>query len=171
MARFIRTADGFFLSPCCTVVGDVSIGEGSSVWFNAVVRGDVAPVIIGKRVNVQDLALIHCDTDVPNRIEDDVSIGHGAVVHGELVGAGTLIGMHATLLGHTRIGRQCLIGAGSVVPPGMHVPDRSVVMGVPGKIVRAVNEEDLKYLRWLPQRYVDLAEQYVREGFDDVGRS
>src|SRR5262249_24040224 len=133
-----------------------------------VIRGDVGPVTIGKRVNVQDLALIHCDTDVPNVIEDDVSIGQGAVVHGQLVGAGTLIGMHATILGRTIIGKSCLIGAGAVVPPGMRVPDCSVVMGVPGKIVRQVNEDDLKYLRWLPGRYVELADKYVREVFRDV---
>jgi len=168
MIRFTRTPGGFFCSPNCSIVGDVTIGQLSSIWFNAVIRGDVAPVTIGRRVNVQDLALIHCDTEVPNVIEDDVSIGHSAVVHGESVGAGTLIGMHATLLGRTRIGRECLIGAGAVVPPGMHVPDRSVVMGVPGKIVRQVTEEDLKYLRWLPERYVELAEKYVREGFRDA---
>jgi carbonic anhydrase/acetyltransferase-like protein (isoleucine patch superfamily) len=162
-----KASGGYFVSHNSTIVGDVTIGELSSFWFNAVVRGDVAPVTIGRRVNVQDLALIHCDTGVPNVIEDDVSIAHGAVVHGTFVGRGSLIGMHATVLGGTRIGRDCLIAAGCVVPPGMQVPDRSVVMGVPGKIVRAVNEEDLKYLRWLPGRYVELAEKYVSGAFND----
>jgi carbonic anhydrase/acetyltransferase-like protein (isoleucine patch superfamily) len=171
MMRFKCAPPGFFISPNCTIVGDVTIGQNTSVWFNAVIRGDVAPVKIGKRVNIQDLALIHCDTDVPNIIEDDVSIGHNAVVHGAFVGAGTLIGMHATLLGRTKIGKECLIAAGAVLPPGMEVPDRSVVMGVPGRIVRSVSEEDLKYLRWLPGRYVELAERYVIEGFPDVCRS
>jgi len=109
--------------------------------------------------------LIHCDTGVPNVIEDDVSIGHGAVVHGEFVGRGSLIGMHATLLGGTRIGRECLVAAGCVVPPGMHVPDRSVVMGVPGRIVRPATDKDLEYMRWLPGRYVELAERYVSGEF------
>jgi len=168
MIRFARTDRGFYVSPTCTIVGEVTIAQDSSIWFGAVIRGDVAPVTIGRRVNVQDQALIHCDTDVSNVIEDDVSIGHSAVVHGAFVGSGTLIGMHATLLGRTKIGRECLIAAGAVVPPGMEVPDRSVVMGVPGKIVRSVSEDDLKYLRWLPGRYVELAERYAREGFGDA---
>jgi carbonic anhydrase/acetyltransferase-like protein (isoleucine patch superfamily) len=163
---FEKTNPGWFKSHNCTIVGDVSIGELSSCWFNTVVRGDVAPVTIGKRVNVQDMALIHCDTGVPNVIEDDVSIGHGAVVHGTFVGFGTLIGMNATVLGGTRIGRECLIAAGCVVPPGMDVPSGSVVMGVPGKIVRRVSNKDLEYMRWLPGRYVELAEKYARGEFD-----
>src|SRR5256885_4221503 len=116
---FARTHEGYFVARNATVVGEVTIGESSSLWFNAVVRGDVAPVTIGRRVNVQDHVVIHCDTDIANIIEDDVSIGHGAIVHGAFVGAGTLIGMNATVLGRTRIGRQCLIAAGAVVPPGL----------------------------------------------------
>ena len=165
MQLITRTPSNFFLSHNATIAGDVTIGEFSSFWFNAVVRGDVAPITIGRRVNVQDHVVIHCDTGVPNVIEDDVSIGHGAVVHGTFVGAGSLIGMNATVLGQTRIGRQCLIAAGALVPPGLQVPDRMVVMGVPGKIVRPINDEELKYLAWLPQRYIDLATEYVNGKF------
>ena len=161
MPLFTRTAGGGFIAHNATVVGDVRVGEQTSFWFNTVARGDVAPLTIGRRVNVQDGAILHCDTDVPNAIEDDVSIGHGAIVHGTFVGRGTLVGMGAVVLSRTRIGSDCLIGAGAVVPPGMDVPDRSVVMGVPGKVVRAVNDEDLKYMRWLTERYIELAEQYV----------
>src|SRR5947207_3129045 len=146
MTLFTRTPSDVFLAHNATVVGDVTVGELSSFWFNAVVRGDVAPVTIGRRVNVQDAAVIHCDTDVPNVIEDDVTIGHGAIVHGMFVGRGSLIGMGATLLGRTKIGRECLIGAGAVVPPALEVPDRMLVMGVPGKVVRPVGEQDLKYM-------------------------
>jgi carbonic anhydrase/acetyltransferase-like protein (isoleucine patch superfamily) len=154
----------------CTIVGDVRIGAESSFWFNAVVRGDVAPVIIGRRVNVQDCCVIHCDTDVPNEIGDEVTIGHGAIVHGASVGEGTLIGMGSTLLSRTRIGRGCLIAAGAVVPPDLEVPDGMVVMGVPGKIVRPVKPDELKYMQWLRGHYVDLAEKYAREGFADRSR-
>ncbi|MGH7176982.1 MAG: gamma carbonic anhydrase family protein, partial [Tepidisphaeraceae bacterium] len=146
----------------CTVVGDVVIGADSSVWFNTVIRGDVAQVTIGQRVNVQDLALIHCDTGVPNVVENDVTIGHGAIVHGKRVGAESVIGMGATLLSGTVIGRQCLIGAGALVPPRMNVADRSVVMGVPGKIVRQVSEKDWEYMQWLARHYVELAQRYAR---------
>ncbi len=168
--RFFKTAGGFYLAPTAVVVGDVSIGELSSFWFGAVVRGDVAPIRIGRRVNVQDNAVIHCDTDVENVIEDDVTIGHGAIVHGAHVGRGSLVGMGATLLGQTRIGRGCLVAAGAVVSPGTVVPDGHVVMGVPGKIVRPVNEKEKAYLAWLTEHYVEIAEKYAATGFADVGR-
>lgn len=161
----IKTPQGFYRAHTATIVGDVTVGELSSFWFNTVTRGDVAPVSIGRRVNVQDGVIIHCDTDVPLTIEDDVSIGHGVVVHGEFIGQGSLIGMGSRLLGHTRIGRECLVAAGAVVPPGLQVPDRMVVMGIPGRIVRPVTEEDLKYMRWVPGRYVELAEKWVAGKF------
>ena len=161
MALFSKTAGEYFIANNATVVGDVRIGRDASFWFNAVVRGDVAPVTIGQRVNVQDGVVIHCDTGIENVIEDDVTIGHRAVVHGTFVGRGTLIGIGAVLLGRTRIGSECLIAAGAVLPPGLVVPDRMVVMGVPGKIVRPVNDDDLKYMRWLPPHYVKLAEKFA----------
>ena len=102
MALFREFPDGSYRSHNCTVVGDVKIGRQSSVWFNTVIRGDVAPITIGQRVNAQDQAVIHCDTGVPNIIEDDVVIGHSAVVHGQFVGRGSLIGMAATLLSQGR---------------------------------------------------------------------
>lgn len=162
MPLFTESSGGYFVAHNATIVGDVSIGELSSFWFNAVVRGDVAPISIGRRVNVQDGVVVHCDTDVPNVIEDDVTIGHGAIVHGAHVGRGSLIGMGSTLLGRTRIGRECLVAAGAVVPPGLEVPDRMLVVGVPGKIARPVTEKDLQYMRWLTTHYVGLARQYVK---------
>ena len=156
------TSRKFFLAHSAVLTGEVAIGDETSFWFNAVVRGDVAPITIGRRVNVQDGACIHCDTDVPNVIADDVTIGHGAIVHGMFVGQGSLIGMGAKVLGRTNIGRECLIAAGAVVPPGLEVPDRMVVMGVPGKIARPVREEELKYMRWLTTHYVEVAEKYVQ---------
>jgi carbonic anhydrase/acetyltransferase-like protein (isoleucine patch superfamily) len=162
MALFTLSPGGYFVADNATVIGEVSVGELSSFWFNAVVRGDVAPVTIGRRVNVQDGVVVHCDTDVPNVIEDDVTIGHGAIVHGMFVGRGSLIGMGSTLLSRTKIGRECLIAAGAVVPPGLEVPDRMLVMGVPGKVVRPVGEKDLEYMRWLTGHYVELAQEYIR---------
>ena len=163
MPLFTKTTGNYFIAHNASVVGDVTIGEHASFWFNAVVRGDVAPVTIGRRVNVQDGVVIHCDTDVPNVIEDDVTIGHRAVVHGVHVGHGTLIGMGAVVLSRTKIGRECLIGAGTVVPPGLEVPDRMLVVGVPGRVVRPVGEKDLEYMRWLTGHYIELAERYTRE--------
>jgi carbonic anhydrase/acetyltransferase-like protein (isoleucine patch superfamily) len=163
MPLFTKTTGNYFCANNASIVGDVTIGELASFWFNAVVRGDVAKVHIGRRVNVQDGCVIHCDTDEPNVIEDDVTIGHRAVVHGLHVGQGTLIGMGAVVLSRTKIGRECLIGAGAVVPPGLEVPDRMLVVGVPGRIVRPVSENDLEYMRWLTGHYVELAERYTRE--------
>jgi carbonic anhydrase/acetyltransferase-like protein (isoleucine patch superfamily) len=165
MHLFTRTASGIFIAHTARVVGDVAAGENASFWFNAVVRGDVAPVTIGRNVNVQDGAVVHCDTGVPNVIEDDVTIGHGAIVHGAFLGRGSLVGMGAKVLGRSRIGSECLIAAGAVVPPGLEVPDRMVVMGVPGKIVRPVKDEELKYMRWLAPHYVELAKKHARGEF------
>jgi len=161
MNLMTQTPAHWFAAWNCTAVGDVTIGEFSSLWFGAVIRGDVAPVIIGRRTNVQDNAVVHCDTDVPNTIGDDVVIGHGAVVHGKSVGNGSLIGMHATVLSRTVIGNECLIAAGAVVPPDMVVPDRMLVMGVPGKIVRPVKPEELEYMRWLSGHYIEVARKYI----------
>ncbi len=169
MVRFIRVEPGFLRPQNCTIVGDVSIGIDSSIWFGAVIRGDVAPVVIGQRVNVQDNAVIHCDSGVPNTIEDDVTIGHSAIVHGKHVGRGSLIGMGATLLSRSVVGRECLIAAGAVAPPDLVVPDRMVVMGVPGKIVRPVKEEELRYMQWLSNHYLELAREYAAGKFKSLG--
>jgi len=169
MARFFRVEPGFFRPENCTIVGDVAIGPDSSIWFGTVIRGDVAPVVIGRRVNVQDNAVVHCDSGVSNSIEDDVTIGHGAIVHGKQVGAGSLIGMGATVLSRSVIGKECLIAAGALVPPDMIVPDRMVVMGVPGKIVRPVKAEEFEYMRWLTGHYRELALEYVAGKFKSVG--
>jgi len=166
MQYFTEAPGGYYVSHNCTITGDVRIGKQASFWFNAVVRGDVAPVTIGSRVNVQDGVVVHCDSGVPNVIEDDVTIGHRAVVHGTFVGRGSLVGMGSVLLNRTRIGRECLVAAGAVVPPGLEVPDRMLVMGVPGKIVRPVSEADLQYMRWLVEHYVELAQKYVAGRFD-----
>ncbi len=166
MPLFTRRRDGSFRAHNATVVGDVTAGAGASFWFNAVVRGDVAAVTVGARSNVQDHAVVHCDSGVPNRIGDDVVIGHGAIVHGASIGDGTLVGMGATVLGRTAIGRGCLIAAGAVVPPGLVVPDGMCVMGVPGRVVRPVRPQEVEYARWLSGHYVRLAERYVAGEFE-----
>jgi carbonic anhydrase/acetyltransferase-like protein (isoleucine patch superfamily) len=165
LAKMLRASQGFYYAPNALIAGDVQIGADSSVWFNAVVRGDVAPIRIGARVNVQDGAIIHCDSGRQQVIEDEVSIGHQAVVHCVRVGEGTLIGMGAHVLGRSTIGRECIIAAGAVVPEGMEVPDRSVVMGVPGRIRRGVTDEELRYIRWISPHYVALAQRWANGEF------
>ncbi|MGB0768618.1 MAG: gamma carbonic anhydrase family protein [Phycisphaeraceae bacterium] len=156
-----------YLADTARVLGDVVLGEGVSVWPSAAIRGDVARVTIGAGTNVQDNATVHCDSGEPNTIGDRVTIGHNAVVHGVSIGSGSLIGMHATVLGGTRIGERCLVAAGALVRPGMAVPDDHVVMGVPGKMVRETNEKEKAYLAWLADHYVALAKRYC-ETPDDL---
>ena len=168
MKLMTQTSGNWFAAWNCTLTGDITIGELATFWFGAVVRGDVAPITIGRRTNVQDNAVIHCDTGVPNTIGDDVTIGHSAIVHGASVGNGSLIGMHATVLGRTVIGSKCLIAAGAVVPPGLQVPDGMLVMGVPGKIVRPVKPEELEYMTWLVEHYIELARGYVEGKFKSL---
>lgn len=153
----IQKIDGAYLADTARVMGEVTLGEDVTVWYGAVVRGDVATIRIGTGTNVQDGAVIHCDSGVPNAIGNHVTIGHGAIVHGKSVGDGSLIGMGAKVLGETVIGRGCLIAAGALVTPGTVVPDGMVVMGVPGKIVRPINEKEKEYLAWLAPHYVELA--------------
>ncbi len=166
MPLFSRHRDGSFRADTSRVIGEVHAGEGATFWFGAVVRGDVAPITIGRRSNVQDNAVVHCDSGIPNVIGDDVTIGHSAVVHGKSIGDGSLIGMSATVLGRTVIGRRCLIAAGAVVPPGLIVPDEMMVMGVPGKIVRPVKPQEFEYMKWLSSHYVELAEKYLHGAFE-----
>lgn len=157
----MRKVQGVYLADTARVIGEVFLGEGASVWYSAAIRGDVAPVTIGAMTNIQDGAVVHCDSGKPNTIGSHVTIGHGALVHGVSVGDGSLIGMGARVLGGTRIGARCLIAAGALVPPGLEVPDESVVIGVPGRIVRSLRDEDRRYLAWLAPHYQRLAERHV----------
>lgn len=156
-----RFSNGAYFAHTATVTGDVTYGPDCSFWFSAVVRGDVAPITFGTRCNIQDCAVVHCDSGVPNTLGDDVVIGHNATVHGAEVGSGTLIGMGATVLGRSKIGRNCLIAAGAVVPPGLVVPDNMLVVGVPGKVARPLHQKDLDYLAWLPPHYAEMARKYL----------
>ena len=157
---------GCYIADNARVVGEVELGADVSIWFGVAIRGDVARVVIGPGTNVQDNAVIHCDSRIPNIIGAHVSIGHGAIVHGVSVGDGTLIGMGATVLGGTKIGKRCLIAAGAVLPPNLIVPDDSVVMGVPGKVVRETSEKEREYLAWLAPHYVKLAKLHHEQPGD-----
>ncbi|CAN5433143.1 N/A [soil metagenome] len=157
---FHRNGDTY-LAHNATVTGDVRYGSGVNIWFHVTIRGDVAPITLGDYVNIQDGAIVHCDFDAPLVIEPGVVAGHAAILHGILIGADTLIGMGATLLSGSEIGPECVIAAGSVVPPGMKVPPRSVVMGVPGRVVRPATLEEIERTRATNRRYRELARQYA----------
>ncbi len=149
-----------FVAPSADIIGDVVIGSHSSVWFQCVVRGDVNTIRIGHRTNIQDGSVLHVTRKkAPLVIGDEVTIGHRTMIHGCTIGNRVLVGMSATILDHAEIGEECMIGAGALVTQGMKVPPRSLVVGVPGKIARALKPEEVAFLAKSAENYVgDLVE-------------
>jgi carbonic anhydrase/acetyltransferase-like protein (isoleucine patch superfamily) len=144
------------------VIGDVEIGEASSIWMNAVVRGDVNRIRIGARSNVQDGTVVHVMNDThPTTIGDDVTIGHGAIVHGCTLEDRILVGMGAILLNGVVVGTDSIVAAGTLLPEGMHVPPRSLVMGSPGKVRRELSDADVATIRVYADRYVGYRLDYM----------
>jgi len=157
----------YYVARNAVITGDVSIGPDASIWYGAVLRGDIGPIRIGARTNVQDGSLLHCKMGVPLEIAEDVTIGHCAVVHCRRIGRGSLIAIRATLLDDVEVGENCVIAAGAVVVPGTIIPDNSVVMGVPGRVVRPTSEEEKAYVALAVRVYVKLAGQYARGEITD----
>lgn len=150
-----------FIAPGARLVGDVTIGAQSSVWFNAVVRGDREAIRIGRQTNVQDLCMLHADPDAPCTLGDRVSVGHAAIVHGASVEDDVLIGMRAVVMNRARIGAGSIIGVGAVVTEDSDIPPGSIVLGVPGKITRAAEDRDRRRIRHAADVYVTLASRYA----------
>lgn len=155
-----RLGSEVFLAPGSRVIGDVELGEGTSVWFNAVLRGDVAPLQIGPGCNIQDNSVVHADPGFPTSLGAYVTVGHNAILHGCTIGDETLIGMGATVLNGAVIEEQCLIGAGALIPEGKRIPAGSVVMGVPGKVIRQLTPEERAGFRRHAEHYQALAATY-----------
>jgi carbonic anhydrase/acetyltransferase-like protein (isoleucine patch superfamily) len=153
-----------FVATNATVMGQVVVGEGASIWYGAVVRGDVEEIIIGRCSNVQDGAILHGDPGKPTVLEDYVTIGHRAVVHSAHIGRGSLIGIGAVVLDGVKVGAGCMIGAGSVVTKD--VPERSLVVGVPAKVLRVLSEEEATELIDHAERYQQLARVHAGTGSD-----
>ena len=159
-----RLAPGVYLAETAAVIGDVEIGEESSIWYGAVLRGDVGRIRIGRRTNVQDLVCIHMSRDISHaEIADEVTIGHGAVIHGARVGAGALIGIGSILLDNAVIGEESLVAAGTLVPADFQAPPRVLVRGSPAKVVRDLTEEEWTLGRRLAARYVGVAKDHELE--------
>jgi carbonic anhydrase/acetyltransferase-like protein (isoleucine patch superfamily)/bifunctional DNA-binding transcriptional regulator/antitoxin component of YhaV-PrlF toxin-antitoxin module len=152
---------GAYLAPGCTVVGDVVVGEDVSIWPGAAMRGDVAEIRIGARSNVQDGAVLHVSPQLPCVLGEGVTVGHQACVHACVIGAHSLIGIHAVVLDGAKIGSHCIIAAGAVVSPGTEIPDGKMVMGVPGKVVRDLTPQEIERVHWNADTYVQLKNQYL----------
>lgn len=149
-----------FVADSATLVGRVVLDELTSVWPGAVIRADSEPIVVGRGSNVQDCAVLHVDPGVPMTIGANVTVGHQAMLHGCTIGDGTLVGIKAVVLNGATIGRECLIGANALVPEGKAIPDRSLVVGSPGRVVRTLTDEDVARMKRAAEVYVANGERY-----------
>jgi len=159
--------DSSWIAPNATVIGSVTLGNGSSIWWNSVVRADDEAIVIGNNCNIQDGSVLHADPGVPLTLDDDITIGHMAMLHGCTVGAGSLIGIKAVILNRAVIGKGCLIGANTLIPEGKIIPDYSLVVGSPGRVVRTLTDEEVAGLRSTAAHYVESWQMY-RENLKPV---
>lgn len=158
---FPKIAAGVFIADTARVIGDVELGEGVSIWFGSVLRGDVGSIRVGARSNIQDLSMLHLSQGISNTvIGEDVTVGHRVIIHGATVGDGALIGMGAILLDNCEIGAEALVAAGSVVTAGTKIPPRTLVIGQPGKVVRALGPNEWQQGRMLAARYLEVAQAH-----------
>lgn len=156
---------GVFLAETCAVIGDVEIGDESSVWYGTVIRGDVMPIRIGARTSVQDNTVVHVTSEkFGTSIGDDCTIGHGALIHACVVEDFCLIGMGAIILDGARIGRGSLVGAGALVTPGTDIPPNSLVIGSPARVKRPVNTKEREQIAYGAAHYIEVARRYLADG-------
>lgn len=156
-----RVAADAYVAPTAALIGSVEVGAQASVWFGAVMRGDGESISLGARSNLQDNAVMHADPGHPAVVGEDVSIGHGAIVHGATVGDRVLVGMGATVMNGAVVGSDSLIGAGTLISEGVHIPPRSLVVGVPGKVRRELTDEEVARVAANAATYVSRCAQYL----------
>lgn len=161
-----QVARDVYIAPGAIVIGDVVIGAKSSIWFYTVVRGDVHFIRIGEETNIQDHSVLHVTTGTfPLHIGNRVTVGHRAVIHGCTIEDECLIGMGSIILDGAKIGRHSVVAAGAVVPPGMEIPERSLVMGIPAKVQKELSEEEIERIIGTAKHYVKLAEEYMKPSY------
>ena len=161
----MQAIQDFYVAPNAVVVGDVVLAAGVNIWFGSVIRGDLARITLGPRVNVQDGCILHSDAGIEQTIAEGVVLGHAAVVHCRHIGRDTLVGIGAKLLTGCEIGEECLIAAGTIVTEMRRIPPHSVVMGLPGKVVREITAEELERTRAINAHYLELAQRYARGAY------
>ena len=157
-----KISDSAFIAPNATIIGDVEIGENSSVFFGSVVRGDIAPVRIGNNTNVQDLSVLHQTPGLPLTLEDNVTIGHKVTLHSCTVKQGALVGMDSIVLDEAIIGENAFVGAGSLVTGGTVIPPNTLAFGRPAKVVRELTSEDLEEMKRINETYVGHIPNYKK---------
>ena len=146
---------GVYIAKTAVVIGDVTLGAHSSVWYGAVLRGDINRIVVGHHTNIQDNAVLHLADDFPCLLGNWVTVGHGAIVHASKVGDEVLVGMGAVILDGAVIGKQSIVGARSLVKQGMKIPAGSLVVGAPARVVRKLTKQERAKLKWWAQKYVD----------------
>ena len=156
-----QVSDDAFVAESATLVGDVWIGSQSSVWPNAVLCGDVGAIRIGSRSSIQDGTVVHTSEEGEAVIGNGVSVGHGAILHGCILGNDILVGMGAIVLDGARVEDLVLVGAGALIPQNVVIPSRSLVLGVPGRVTRQLNDQDLEYIRHNADEYISLSSKYL----------
>lgn len=161
----MRAIRDYYVADNAIVTGDVVLSAGANIWFGCVLRGDLARITLGPRVNLQDGCIVHTDHDEPQLIEEGVVVGHRAVLHGRVIGRDTLVGMGALLLSGCEIGEECIIAAGTLVTEKRRIPPRSLVMGVPGRVVREVRDDDLRRTHAISAHYLEMAQRYTHGAF------
>ena len=162
-----QVAPDAFIAPTAVLIGDVTVRSGASVWFGTVLRGDMDRIEIGERSNVQDNSMVHTDEGEPTIIGADVTVGHMALVHSAIVASNVLIGQAAVLVGRNHVGTGTIVGAGAVLPEGFDAPERSLVLGVPAKVVRPVRDDDARWTIGAAHHYAELSAWY-RENLQEV---
>jgi len=161
--RRVECRGDYFIAHNATVIGSVVLESDASVWFNTVIRGDNHPIVIGERSNVQDSSVLHTDEGVPLILGKNVTVGHQVMLHGCVIGDGSLVGIKSVILNHVNIGRSCLIGANTLITEGKEIPDRSLVLGSPGKVVRQLTDDEVATLLWNADHYVRNFKRYKRD--------
>lgn len=150
-----------FIAETADVIGKVKIGEGSSIWYGSVLRGDIEPISIGVYTNIQDNCVVHTENNIPTKIGDYTVVGHSAIIHGAQIGSNCLIGMGAIILNNAVVGDNCIIAAGSLVSEGKNIPSNSMVMGTPGRIIRSVTQEEVDGIKTNAIRYTKLFKDHL----------
>lgn len=151
-----------FIAPGAMIIGDVTIRSGASIWYNAVLRGDVGPIVIGHRTNIQDNCTLHLDSGAPLIIGDECTIGHGAVIHGATLGNRVLVGMKSVVLSYASIDSHSILGACALLPEHKHVPCNSLALGIPAKVLRELSQAELAHLATSAQGYYERAQEHRR---------
>ena len=156
-----QCGDNVFVAPSATVVGDVLLGNDVGVWFGAVIRGDNERITLGNGTNIQDCCVLHTDPGCPLDIGDNVTVGHKAVLHGCTIEEWSLVGINAVILNNARIGKSCLIGANALITDGKEIPDYSLVVGSPGRVIRKLNDNEIDMLKRFNKSYIDKIRRYT----------